>query len=103
MNSLSGGNQAPISLTQFGMREARVAAVFRDFLFLIYLFCPFNKDVLDFGANFVVVVGLGDKMTSPTQGFLSSFAEIKIKILINESGLLLLDNERLKKSKSNIS
>lgn len=39
VNSLLGGNQAPISLTQFGRREARGAAVFRYFVFLIF-FCP---------------------------------------------------------------
>lgn len=45
VNSLLGGNQAPISLTQFGMREARVAAAFPYFAFpILSVFCD-NKGI----------------------------------------------------------
>lgn len=61
VNSLSGGNQAPISLTQFGMQEfgmQEYSSTILQFLgvFLIF-FCPFgaNKDFLDLGKNFMLL------------------------------------------------
>lgn len=46
--------RAAISLTQFGMQKARVAAEFRDFYIYIFLYLWFSFVLLYFGKNIVL-------------------------------------------------
>lgn len=88
-------NQAPISLTHFGMWEARVGEIFYNlfiyfFVFLIF-FCPFgaNKDTMDFSENFVCLGTL--KKTQSWKWHSAGIFMLICSNKKNEPGLFLID------------